>query len=449
MKKFASVLCLFLAVAVVARAGDRPLPSPQALEWADAEVGVLIHYEMFTYHPNWNWEDFDHLPPASSFAPTELDTDQWVRTAKAAGANYVVLVAKHNSGFCLWPTAVHDYCIKSSPWRGGKGDIVGDFFASCRKYGVKPGLYYSVASNSYYHVKQGRVQPGGPVTQEEFNRIVIRQLTELWTNYGPVFEIWFDGGVLPLDQGGPDLRPVFALQPDAIFFQGPAAVKNLVRWSGNELGRAPWPNWATVDHSLPEKGWMSFDHNWNGNPDGDRWCPVEADLPNRYTFIVSGWGWRRGLDWMVLPLHQLMNSYYKSVGRGANMIIGMAIDTRGLVPEADQRRFKQFGNEVRRRFQKPLAETSGHGNRLEIDLGAMKLFNHVVLMEDISQGQRVRQYQVEGFNGRYWFPLASGSSIGHKTIHRFPPLMASHVRLTVEQSAGEPVIRSFRLYLAH
>lgn len=446
MKRLLLLASLFLLAAPAVQADDLPLPTPQALEWADAEIGVLIHYEMFTYHPNWNWEDFEHLPPAATFAPTALDTDQWVRAAKAAGANYAVLVTKHNSGFCLWPTAVHDYCIKSSPWRGGKGDIVGDFFASCKKYGVKPGLYYSVASNSFYRVKEGRVLPGSPITQEQYNRIVIQQLTELWTNYGPVFEIWFDGGVLPVEKGGPDLAPVFALQPDAIFFQGPATAKNIVRWSGNEFGIAPRPNWATVDHSLPEQGWMTFDGNWNGDPNGDRWCPVEADLPNRYTFIVSGWGWRPGLDWMVLPLQELMRSYYQSVGRGANMMIGMAIDTRGLVPDADARRFEQFGNEVRRRFGTPLAETSGRGNEVTLDLGRARLIDHVVVMEDIAQGQRVRRYEIEGQIGNRWVRLASGRSIGHKAIHRVGPVRVSKVRLRVSEAAAEPVVRSLRAY---
>lgn len=202
-------------------------PNARQLAWADAEVGVLIHFDMPVYQPDYNFRKWGTHPDASIFNPTELNTDQWLETAHKLGAQYAVLVAKHCSGFSLWPTEAHDYSIKQSPWKNGEGDIVADFIASCKKYNIKPGIYASTTANGYLYVDNpGVVQEGGPVTQEEYNKIVTQQLTELWSNYGELFEIWFDGGVLSKDQGGADvLSLVQKLQPNAIAFQARTVIQ--------------------------------------------------------------------------------------------------------------------------------------------------------------------------------------------------------------------------------
>jgi len=177
----------------------RPLPTKAQQEWADMELGVLIHYDIPVFSPDFDFRKRWGDPlDVSIFNPTMLDTDQWLSTAAAAGAKYAVLVAKHCSGFSLWQTEAHDYSVKSSPWRDGKGDIVGDFIKSCKKFGIKPGLYYSVACNGYFCVDNpGTVLSGNEDEQKAYNEMVIKQVTELWTNYGELFEIWFDGGALP------------------------------------------------------------------------------------------------------------------------------------------------------------------------------------------------------------------------------------------------------------
>lgn len=153
------------------------VPNEIQRQWADAEIGVLIHFDMPVYKPDYNWGKWGAHPSPSVFNPTKLNTDQWLETASKLGAKYAVLVAKHCSGFSLWPTEAHDYSIKNSPWKDGKGDIVGDFVKSCKKYGIKPGIYASTTANGYLHVKNpGLVQEGAPVTQEEYNKIVTKLL---------------------------------------------------------------------------------------------------------------------------------------------------------------------------------------------------------------------------------------------------------------------------------
>lgn len=213
------------------------VPTTEQKIWADLEVGVIIHMDVQTFEPEYDFRtQWSYQPPAERFAPLQLDTDQWIRSAKAAGAKYAVLVAKHCSGFCLWPTDVHEYSVKHSPWKDGKGDIVNDFFNSCKKYGLKPGLYYSASCNAYCNVDNpGTIKDITKVedvreAQEKYNNMVLTQLRELWTRYGDVFEIWFDGGCLPPENGGPDIASLLhELQPDAVVFQGPAGTKSLVR----------------------------------------------------------------------------------------------------------------------------------------------------------------------------------------------------------------------------
>ena len=275
------------------------LPTAQQLAWADGEIGVIIHLDLQVFDPS--FVDFrtrwGHPPSPQVFNPTELNTDQWLATAKAAGATYAVLAAKHCSGFSLWPTRAHDYSVKSSPWRDGKGDIVADFIASCAKYGLKPGLYCSASCNAYLNVDNpGRVRSGDAAEQARYNAVVETQLAELWTGYGKLFEIWFDGGVLPPEEGGPSIIPLLEQhQPEAVVLGGPAGWPALLRTIGNERAEAPRPCWNTIDHGTSEDGTLENPH-LGGTPDGRLWIPGEADMPNRDQNLAfqGGWFWRAG-----------------------------------------------------------------------------------------------------------------------------------------------------------
>ncbi len=248
------------------------LPTASQLKWADAEIGVIIHFDMQVFEPDYQFrKQWGYTPDLKVFDPPELNTDQWLETAKAAGAKYAILVAKHCSGFSLWPTLAHDYHVGNTPWQNGKGDIVADFFKSCRKYGIKPGLYCSAATNAYFNVDNpGRVRSGKQAEQNAYNQMVESQLTELWSNYGDIFEIWFDGGVLPPEQGGPDIVPLLLrLQPNAVVFQGPQEFPSLLRWPGNERAEAPYPCWSTTSFVTQSDGIV--ESSFPGNPDGDIW----------------------------------------------------------------------------------------------------------------------------------------------------------------------------------
>ncbi len=429
-------------------AGARP--TPRQLEWADAEVGVIIHLDVQVFEPTYRFREMRGYTPAPTvFAPPELDTDQWLDTARRAGAKYAVLVAKHCSGFSLWPTRAHDYSVAASPWRGGRGDVVGDFFKSCAKFGIKPGLYCSAACNAYLNVDNpGRVLSGDSAEQQRYNAVVEQQLTELWGDYGELFEIWFDGGVIPPAQGGPEIVPILErLQPGAVVFQGPANWRGLLRWVGNERGEAPYPCWSATDRLTAEDG-TTEKLGMGGNPLGSVWAPGESDMPNRdqHRAFQGGWFWRAGEDHLLYSLDHLVERYYCSVGRNTNLLLGMVIDNRGLVPEADRARFAEFGTAIAARFGRPRARTAGSGQALELSLPAGGPVSQAVLAEDLAQGERVRQYRLEALCGGEWRPLAEGSCIGHKRIECFPALAAEKFRLTVTEAADVPQIREFALF---
>jgi alpha-L-fucosidase len=424
-----------------------PLPTPAQQRWFDCEVGVLIHYDIPVFEPEYSFRDqWGYVPDAGKFQPSELDTDQWLEAAVAAGAKYAVLVAKHCSGFCLWPTQAHEYSVGHSPWRGGKGDIVGDFFASCRTYGLLPGLYYSSSCNAFCNVDNpGTVRDGDPDAQKRYNEIVMQQLTELWTDYGPVFEIWFDGGALPPEQGGPDVASLLQrLQPEAVVFQGPEKLSSLLRWVGNERGLAPYPCWGTTN-TLTAEGGEKERRDLAGSPDGDRYAPAETDMPNRdqKKAYRGGWFWREGEDDTLYSLEHLQECYLTSVGRNSNLLFGMVIDDRGLVPDADRQRFAEFGQWVDEFNGRVLAETSGAGSEVVLELPQAATVDHLILAEDIAQGERVRKYRVEARTSDDWREIATGSCIGHKHIQPVEPVTCDALRCVCTESADVPQIRCF------
>lgn len=451
MKRISMTLILVCLASFVIFAQNvrTDLPTKSHLKWADSEIGVLIHFDMPVYVPEYNWyRDMGKHPDASVFNPTQLSTDQWMKAAKAAGATYAVLVAKHCSGFSLWPTKAHPYSVKSTTWRNGQGDIVKDFVASCKKYGIKPGIYASTTANGYLKVNNpGKVVSGDPEEQKRYNEIVKMQLTELWSEYGDLFEVWFDGGVLPPDKGGFDVLALLRkYQPDAIAFQGPYGFENNIRWVGNEEGVAPYPCWATADSTISASGLVEI-KGFNGNPLGRFWCPGEADFPLRYnSTFQGGWFWHKGEDDQMRDLKELKDKYIKSVGRNTNMLLGIVVDDRGLVPDADVQRMEEFGKMIRQTFSDPLLKTSGQGNEFTLDFKSPKRLGYVVIMEDLKDGERILEYNLSGQTGTGWQQLASGSCIGHKRIEVIKEGEFTAVKLEILKSRGTPSIRSLECF---
>ncbi|PWJ57945.1 alpha-L-fucosidase [Dyadobacter jejuensis] len=450
MKKIFLLLVLWTSsVTVRSQNVKHILPTKPQIEWSEAEIGVMYHLDMQVFEPTYLFrEDWNYQPDVSKFNPTELDTDQWLKSAKAAGAKYAVLVAKHCSGFSLWPTSAHDYSVKNVPWKNGKGDIVKDFIASCKKYGIKPGLYASASVNAYFQVNNpGRVLSGNQEDQEKYKQIVRTQLTELWTQYGELFEIWFDGGVLPPDKGGIEMLSLLKkYQPKAAAFQGPYGYENNIRWVGNENGVAPYPCWSQADSTTSATGLIQI-KGLNGSPDGAFWCPGEADFPLRKHAFLGGWFWKEGEEDKIRSLEDLKSRYNETVGRNTNMLLGVVVDDRGLVPDADVNRLKEFGDQVDKRFSKLLGSTSGKGlNTLTVQFAKPQNIRDVIIQEDIALGQRVREYALYGQRKGDWQRIAEGSSIGHKRIESLQEGDFDAIKLVIEKSAGSPMIKNLACY---
>lgn len=450
MKKSFLVQLLLIALFKLASAQQTniALPSEAQLQWADAEIGVLIHFDMPVFEPDYDFrKNWNYHPDLSIFNPKELDTDQWIKASKAAGATYAVLVAKHCSGFSLWPTNAHPYSVKNSPWRNGKGDIVKDFITSCKKYGLKPGIYASTTANGYLQVDNpGKVVSGNADEQKRYNEIVKMQLSELWSQYGDLFEVWFDGGVLPPEKGGFDVLSMLKMQqPNAIAFQGPYGYENNIRWVGNEEGVAPYPCWSSADSTTSASGLIEI-KGLNGNPKGLFWCPGESDFPLRLNAsFQGGWFWRKGEDEQLRSVDELMEKYSKSVGRNTNMLLGVVVDDRGLVPEADEKRMEEFGNQLKNNFSKPFGKTAGKGKNFEVKFASEQSLSSVVIMEDILQGERIREYRLYGKQQGSWSLISKGTSIGHKRVVLVTGKYDA-VKLSVLESAGTPHLREMTCY---
>lgn len=421
---------------------DMAKPSAAQLAWQDMELGMFFHFDIITYAPGWNFRSWKNLPDPDLYNPVDLDTDQWMEAAKAIGAKYAVFVAKHCSGFLQWQSDIYPYGVKQSKWRNGKGDVVGDFVESCHKYGIKPGIYASVTANGYWQVDNpGLVNQGrgdDPAKQAEYAGVCEQMLTELWSDYGDLTEVWFDGGALSPEEGGPDMIPIFQkFQPNAIVFQGPVAS---IRWIGNESGVASYPCWATV----PDRDTINSDRNLlaHGDPDGKLWLPAECDVPIRN----HEWFWQPNDEHKVYPLDELMDMYYRSVGCNCNLLINANPAPNGLIPDADFQRYVEFGKEIQRRFGEPIAETSGEGDIVELILAGAAKVDHVSIMEDIAYGERVREYVIEGLIGDNWQKLCEGTAIGHKRIEKIDPVEVSGIRLRCGSSVAKPLIRKLIVY---
>jgi len=428
-----------------------PRPLPRQLVWQDCEVGVIFHFDMplFGERP-WNGRDAIHKTwDPARYDPAKLDTDQWIDTAKAMGARYAIVTATHFNGFLQWQSDLYPYGVKQARWRDGKGDLVKDFVESCRRAKILPGIYLSCFRNAFWKADTYRVNygKGGP-RQAEFARTCERMVEELCSRYGELLQIWFDAGLIAPRDGGPDVLPIVDKhQPNMVFYHSPQRREH--RWIGNEAGYAGYPCWATMpDIDKAEAAHKGKRRNWrklleHGDPDGTLWSPAMVDtvLRNHH------WFWKPNTEKPIESLERLVSFYYKSVGRNANLMLGLTPDPTGLVPEPDVRRCAELGKEIRRRFGQAVAETKGEGTEVELALPKPQRIDHVVIMEDIAHGERAREYVVEGLvGGGAWQKLCGGISIGHKRIERFLPVDVARLRLRITRSVAPPRIRCLAAY---
>jgi alpha-L-fucosidase len=420
--------CLAAAALLVSGQTRPGVPSPEQIAWHRMEIEMFLALDPCT----WQGREYDdHSTPLSRIDPALLDTDQWCRAARSFGAGQILFVAKHTGGFCWWQTETSAYSIKGTPYKNGKGDVLAELSRSCKKYGLKLGVYVYPGDDQWGAGIGSGGRTADPSKQEAYARVLRRQWTEVLSRYGEIAEVWFDGSCV-IEVG--DILKTYA--PQAMVFQGPHAT---IRWPGNEDGVAPEPAWQTVARKDAESGVATSLH---GRPDGDVWLPMELDTP----LLDHKWFWGPGTEAMIKPLSKLMDIYYKSVGRGGVLLLNATPDTTGRIPESHIRRYEEFGRAIRAVYENKRGETSGKGAAVELRLNRPSLIDHVVSMEDIRLGHVVRAYVVEGRIDGAWKALARGTAIGYKRIDRFAPVLVDAVRLRAVETAGEPVIARLAAY---
>ena len=377
-------------------------PTAEQLAWQRAGFGMFCHFGVNTFHDK-EWSD--GTLPAAGFAPSDLDARQWARTAVEAGMKYVVLTAKHHDGFCLWPTDTTDYSVRSSPWRSGRGDVVEELAVACQDARLGLGLYLSPWD------RNARCYDD-PAAYDDF---YVRQLTELCTRYGRLFEVWFDGAGSEgrVYDWNRIMGVVQEHQPGAMVFN---MGRPTIRWVGNEDGLAADPCTYVVDATRGDTD--GGDRPWLA---GGRYLPPECDVA-----IRRHWFWQSDDLDTLKSLEHLLAIYYRSVGLGAGLLLNVPPDRRGLLDDHDRVRLEELGRELRRRFGSGRAGTcvtESGGEVVHVSFDGPTTFDHLVLSEDLTDGQHVSGHEVV-VDGAV---VASGGTVGVRRIHAFAPVGAERI----------------------
>ncbi|MDN3688546.1 alpha-L-fucosidase [Cyclobacterium jeungdonense] len=434
-----------------------PIPTQAQLDWQNAELVAVFHYDLHVFDGkpyNQAKNRITPIPDYNIFNPVNLDTDQWIKAAKDAGFKMAILTATHETGFALYQSDVNPYSLKAVKWREGKGDIVRDFVNSCRKYGIAPGIYIGIRWNSFFGVHDFKVNGDNEFAknrQAYYNKMGEGMVDELTSRYGDLAIIWFDGGAHGPEKGGPDVLSIFEKnQPNGIFYHNTQRAD--IRWGGSESGTVPYPSWGTYPfpYSHAANGEVVYKNDFQllkeGDPDGKYYMPAMSDAPLRGYNGGHEWFWEPDDEEHIYPLEQLMDMYYRSVGHNTSLIMGLTPNPDGLLPQADVQRLKEWGDEIKRRFSSPLAATSGKGKKFTLKLKERSQINHIILQEDIAQGERVREFVLEGKTKNGWQTIFEGSVIGHKFIHKLDEMEVNAVRLKISESKGEAQIKTFNVY---
>lgn len=474
-----SALWIFLSAAqaqTTAPAPCGPLPNENQLRWHEMEFYAFIHFAINTFTDQ-EWGDGGNTP--QMFNPTNLDCRQWARVCKEAGMKGIILTAKHHDGFCLWPTKYTEYSVKNSPWKDGKGDLVRELSDACKEYGLKFGIYLSPWDRN-------RADYGQPSYITYFRN----QLKELLTQYGDIFEVWFDGanGGWGYYGGARENRNIDRstyydwdntislireLQPQAIIWNecGPD-----IRWCGNEGGSVGETNWSLYNYKQFVPGEPDFKQLRVGIEDGKQWIPSEVNVS-----IRPGWFYHKYEDAKVKKLPQLLDIFYNSIGRNGTWLLNFPIDKEGRIHANDERAVLElrkaldeaFADDLARKAKAEAGNVRGgskkyaaskaidgkKGTYWATDDGVTQsditftfkkptTLNRVLLQEYIRLGQRVKSFKVEANVDGQWRELARETTIGYKRILRLPTVTATQVRISILDAKACPLISNIGIYNA-
>ena len=430
---------------------SRLIPSPQQFEWQKMELTAFLHFGINTFYGQ-EWGNGKEDP--TMFYPTHFDAEQWVKNLKETGFKMAILTAKHHDGFCLWPTKTTKHSVAASKWMDGKGDVVKAVKDACDKYGLRFGVYLSPWDRN-----------AESYGTEEYNQFFVDQLTELLTNYGSVYEVWFDGA----NGEGPNgkkqvydwqlyLATIKKLQPQAVT----AIMGGDVRWVGNEKGLGRETEWsATVLKPNAYEGNINshLDVNALSKDLGSRsllenatdlfWFPSEVDVS-----IRPGWFYHAQEDKKVHSLERLVDIYFKSVGYNSALLLNIPPDNRGLIHENDVQRLKELSQYIKTTFEDNYIIDGNKlwngniGDSREYNLKDGSEFNVLMLQEDILKGQRMEEFKIEALSDNGWIEIAKGTTIGYKRMFRFDKIKSNKIRITILQSRNKVNISNVGAFLA-
>ena len=457
MTKIQTLVASLIFTALTTTAQTLVTPTDDQLRWQDMEMYAFIHYSMNTYtDEEWGFGN----EPLALFNPSSLDCHQWARVCKQAGMRGIIFTAKHHCGFCMWPSKYTAYSVKNTPWNNGQGDVVHELAEACREEGLKFAVYLSPWDRN--HVDYGK---------PEYITYFRNQLRELLTNYGEMFEVWFDGAnggdgwygganeTRKIDrttyyQWPETYRMIRELQPHCLIWND-GGDRGDLRWVGTEAGNVGETNWSLLN----KEGDVPYEQLHYGVENGDVWVPGETN-----TSIRPGWFYHDTENEHVKSLSKLMDTYYKSVGRNSTLLLNFPVAPNGRIHPTDSLRGIAFAKMIQEVFKDDLSKqatvtTTAHGETSVttlLDFKQPTAFNRFVAEEDIRYGQRVRKFTLEAFVDGQWLPLKDAlveqgdglTTIGHRRIICFPTVTATRLRFTVTDAKARPLISRVSLYKA-
>lgn len=437
--------------------GQKPLPTKQQLAWHEMEFYLFIHFGPNTFTDK-EWGHGDEA--ADIFNPSELDCRQWARVAKQSGAKGIIITAKHHDGFGLWPSKYSTHTVRESKWRDGKGDVLRELSQACREFGLKFGVYISPWDRN--HPDYGT---------EKYNDVFVNTMKEIFQNYGPIWELWWDGA----NGEGPNgkrqeydwdrfKKTVQQYSPHTVVFSD---VGPHIRWVGNEAGIAGKTNWNYLDTVgfTPGAGAPPLDTLTTGNANGQAWIPAECDVS-----IRPGWFYHAHEDDKVKTPEQLFDLYLKSVGRGANFLLNVPPDRRGLIHENDSAslvgfkklRDESFTNNVLRQAStyyefapreisfRSMEKEEAFGANIQnfvVQMSKETTINCIMLREAIHLGQTIRNFRIELYNGHKKVREIPGTTVGRKRILTFPSTAITSFKVYLDDAHGSDNISGVAAYL--